>query len=81
MRRRPSEKGAATVEFAIIFLLLMIIVFGIIEFGFLWLQSFYIANAAAKGVGWPPRTRPFWDVVVALDITALKEQLYGLAPQ
>ena len=49
MMRRPSEKGAATVEFAIIFLLLMIIVFGIIEFGFLWLQSFYIANAAREG--------------------------------
>jgi Flp pilus assembly protein TadG len=27
----------------------MIIVFGIIEFGFLWMQSFYIANSAREG--------------------------------
>ena len=37
------------VEFALVSLILLIIVFGIIEFGFLWLQSFYIANAAREG--------------------------------
>lgn len=44
-----NDIGAAAVEFAVLFLLLLIIVFGIIEFGFLWLQSHYIANAAREG--------------------------------
>ena len=44
-----GNRGAAVVEFAILFLLLMVIVFGIIEFGFIWLQSHYIANAAREG--------------------------------
>ncbi|MEN8135422.1 MAG: TadE/TadG family type IV pilus assembly protein [Thermodesulfobacteriota bacterium] len=44
-----GNRGAAAVEFAVLFLLLMIIVFGIIEFGFIWLQSHYIANAAREG--------------------------------
>jgi hypothetical protein len=44
-----GNRGAAVVEFALLFLLLMIIVFGIIEFGFIWLQSDYIANAAREG--------------------------------
>ena len=43
------ESGAAVVELAIVLPLLLIIVFGIIEFGFLWLQSHYIANAAREG--------------------------------
>lgn len=42
-------RGAAVIEFAVLLPLLAIIVFGIIEFGFLWLQSHYIANAAREG--------------------------------
>ncbi len=44
-----GNRGAAAVEFAVLFLLLLIIVFGIIEFGFIWLQSHYIANGAREG--------------------------------
>ncbi|MDR9501928.1 MAG: TadE/TadG family type IV pilus assembly protein [Desulfurivibrionaceae bacterium] len=44
-----GNRGAAAVEFAVLFLLLMIILFGIIEFGFIWMQSHYIANAAREG--------------------------------
>ncbi len=44
-----GDRGAAAVEFAVLIPLLMIIVFGIIEFGFIWLQSHYIANAAREG--------------------------------
>jgi Flp pilus assembly protein TadG len=44
-----GNKGAAAVEFAILFLLLMIIILGILEFGFIWLQSHYIANSAREG--------------------------------
>ena len=44
-----GDRGAAAVEFAVLIPLLMVIVFGIIEFGFIWLQSHYIANAAREG--------------------------------
>ena len=49
MRIKNSEKGAAVVEFALLALLLLVFVFGIIEFGFIWMQSNYIANAAREG--------------------------------
>jgi Flp pilus assembly protein TadG len=49
MKLRTSQKGAAVVEFALLSLLLLVFVFGIIEFGFLWLQSHYVANAAREG--------------------------------
>jgi Flp pilus assembly protein TadG len=48
-KKRNSEKGAAVVEFALLALLLLVFVFGIIEFGFIWMQSHYIANAAREG--------------------------------
>ncbi|MDF1577791.1 MAG: pilus assembly protein [Desulfobulbales bacterium] len=49
MKGISGNRGAAAVEFAVLFLLLMIILFGIIEFGFIWMQSHYIANAAREG--------------------------------
>lgn len=49
MSIKKSEKGAAVVEFTLLALLLLIFVFGIIEFGFIWLQSHYIGNAAREG--------------------------------
>lgn len=44
-----KNRGAAVVEFAVLLILLMALAFGIIEFGFLWAQSHYIANAAREG--------------------------------
>lgn len=44
-----NNRGAAVIEFAVLLPLLAILVFGILEFGFLWLQSHYIANAAREG--------------------------------
>ena len=44
-----GDRGAAAVEFAVLIPLLMVIIFGISEFGFIWLQSHYIANAAREG--------------------------------
>jgi hypothetical protein len=46
---RNNEKGAAVIEFAILLLLLIPLVFGIIEFGFLWAQSHYLSQAAREG--------------------------------
>lgn len=49
IKKFSSQKGAAVVEFAALALLLMIFIFGIIEFGMLWLQSNYVGNAAREG--------------------------------
>jgi len=43
------QRGAAVVEFAILLLLLLVLLFGLIDFGFLWLQSHYVSNAAREG--------------------------------
>ena len=46
---RQGQKGAAAVEFAILCGLLLVLLVGTVEFGFLWLESHYIANAAREG--------------------------------
>jgi Flp pilus assembly protein TadG len=75
-----SERGAAAVEFALVSILLLVIVFGIIEFGFLWLQSFYIANAAREG----SRVAATLPDPVTADLTqvenTVKKYLKGLYP-
>lgn len=43
-----SEKGAAVVEFAVVLPLLLLIVFGIIEFGFLIYNKAMITNASRE---------------------------------
>ncbi len=50
MKRMPiSEKGAAIVEFAIILPLLLIITFGLIEFGIFLFNKQVITNASREG--------------------------------
>lgn len=50
MKLWKNQKGAAIVEFAVLFVLVLApIVFGIIDFGFGWVQSHYIENAAREG--------------------------------
>lgn len=49
MKRESRQRGAAIVEFAILIVLLIIFLFSIFEFGFLWLNSHYIANSAREG--------------------------------
>lgn len=44
-----SQKGAALVEFAIVLPLLLALVFGIIEFGFLFYNKAMITNASREG--------------------------------
>ena len=46
---RNNENGAAVIEFAILLLLLIPLLFGIIEFGFLWAQSHYLSQATREG--------------------------------
>jgi Flp pilus assembly protein TadG len=50
MRKKlASQKGAALVEFAIVLPILLVLVFGIIEFGFLLYNKAVITNASREG--------------------------------
>ena len=46
--RQGGERGAAAVEFALIFPILMMLVFGIISFGIIFAQSLSLSNAARQ---------------------------------
>lgn len=48
MRRINSERGASMVEFALILPILLVLLFGIIEFGFLLYDKAMITNAARE---------------------------------
>lgn len=48
-RTRTFQKGAAAIEFAIILSLLIVITFGIIEFGLLMFNQQVITNASREG--------------------------------
>ncbi len=49
---RTSEQGSAVVEFALILPILLLIVFGIINFGVLMYNQSVITNAAREGARW-----------------------------
>lgn len=48
-RRLRRERGAATVEFAVIAVVLFLLVFGIIEFGILLFDKHILTNASREG--------------------------------
>lgn len=73
MKGIHGNRGAAAVEFAVLFLLLIVILFGIIEFGFIWMQSHYIANAAREGARVSAKGHDNTQVE-----TAIKDYLKGL---
>ncbi|QKE39279.1 TadE/TadG family type IV pilus assembly protein [Ferrovum myxofaciens] len=47
-----SERGVAAVEFALIFPLMLLLMFGIIEFGTLMYDQIMVTNAAREGARW-----------------------------
>ena len=47
--KRPDEKGASAVEFALLLPLLVLIIFGIIEFGLILFNQQVITNASREG--------------------------------
>jgi len=49
LRRWRSDAGAELIEFALAFPLLLLVVFGIIDFGFLFQQYEVVTNAAREG--------------------------------
>ena len=48
MRRRKSERGAAAVEFALVLPVLILLLFGIIEFGAAYNAQILVTNAARE---------------------------------
>ena len=48
-RRRRGRRGAAIVEFAVVLPLLMLILFGILEYGYLFFVQQTLTNAAREG--------------------------------
>jgi Flp pilus assembly protein TadG len=48
--RSRSQRGAAAVEFALLVPLLLMLVFGIVDFGFMMNRNTMLANAAREGV-------------------------------
>lgn len=77
--RLKNQRGAAVVEFAVLFLLLIIFLFGIFELGFVWVQSFYVANAAREGARIAAKLDPEEVPDPTNDVqTAVKEYLGGL---
>jgi Flp pilus assembly protein TadG len=49
-RQDRGQRGSTAVEFAVIVALLLVILFGIMEFGFIFMQQHYVANAAREGL-------------------------------
>lgn len=47
---RNKERGATVVEFAVVAALLLLVVFGILEFSLVFLQQHFVANAAREGL-------------------------------
>jgi len=48
-RHRERERGAAAVEFALILIPLLVLLLGIIEFGYIFNQQLTVTNAAREG--------------------------------
>lgn len=45
-----GQSGATVVEFAVVVALLLVVLLGIMEFGFIFMQKHFVANAAREGV-------------------------------
>ncbi|MDP9223556.1 MAG: pilus assembly protein [Actinomycetota bacterium] len=50
IHRQRSERGAAAVEFALVMPILFLLVFGIIEFGFIFNKMLSVTHSAREGV-------------------------------
>lgn len=49
-QKKRDESGATSVEFAVVASLLLVILFGIIEYAMIFVQEHYVANAAREAV-------------------------------
>jgi Flp pilus assembly protein TadG len=53
-----DEKGASAVEFALVLPILILLIFGIIQFGFIFNDYISITHAAREGVRWASLREP-----------------------
>lgn len=57
--RNNPQRGATAVEFAVIAALLLVILFGILEYSLIFLQEHYVTNAAREGARVAVRANSF----------------------
>lgn len=72
-----SDDGASALEFALVMPLLVILVFGIIQFGFLFNQWQQLEHAAREGARWASLRNPTGDVIA---VTSAAAPDLGLGP-
>ena len=78
-RLKNTEAGAEVIEMAIVLPLLMVLVFGIVEFGFLFQRYVFLTNVAAEGArvaALPGYTEP--DVKARVAAYALASAITGV---
>lgn len=78
-RARAAESGAALVEFAILAPLLLLLVVGIIEFGWLFAQMNELRHVAQEGARWGAVSRPDIDGDGTMDWDDLVARACGAA--
>ena len=59
-----SDKGASAVEFALVAGILVVLLVGIIQFGFLFFQWLEVTHAAREGARWAALGNPDGEVIV-----------------
>ena len=84
-RRNKSERGANLVEFALVAPLLMILIFGIIEFSWVFAQNLNVRHGAREGARLAavdftplvPETCARMDIVSGAEVTIAGTELNG----
>jgi len=86
MRHRARrDEGASAVEFALVSMLLVLLLFGIIQFGWLFWQWLELTHAAREGARWaslrhPTGTLSELTTVDTVDDTTVKGRVWLAAP-
>ena len=78
-RNQPRQRGAALVEFALVAPLLIILVMGIVEFGWLFAQMNEIRHVAQEGARWGAVSRPDIDGVSGMTWSDLHDRACAAA--
>jgi Flp pilus assembly protein TadG len=80
-RHRPDE-GASAVEFALVSLILVTVLFGIIQFGYLFWQWLEMTHAAREGARWAALRNDTGSVDTVNSVKyKVKEAAPGLSPR
>jgi Flp pilus assembly protein TadG len=69
-QRAGSDEGASAVEFAIVSFVLVLLLFGIIQFGYLFFQWLETTHAAREGVRWAALGHSATEVIAKADAAA-----------